>query len=444
MQLALLDIGKNDVLLVGGAQLTEAVTLGKVGDGIELFVGQVAWGDAGRLERQGHGNVARLFVRQDVAGAPAGEAWVLLLEFAEVEVVQRLVVRVDKVLGHTLHFGFGQRGAAAAQVDHFGLDLLGEDFRRERLDQDLDPRLVLVVATAIAVVDPQDGVEVAQQVLPRQEFIDERAHHRRTTQATADKHAEAQFAGCVVHRLKADVVDFDGGTVGSRTVDGNLELARQVGEFRVEGGPLTDDLTPWARIDQFIGSDTGELVGGDVAQAVAAGLDRVHLHGGQFSENVRNVFHGRPVELHVLPGTDVGVALVVVPGDFGHHSHLPRSQLAVRHRDSQHGRETLDIKAILQAQGAEFFFAQLACQIASGLITELLDAVLDDPLIVFVVYVHISPVLRLGPVGNSGVFLAGWRPIKPRQFCAHGRALPTEPGQDTSLQLCVKVKFEHM
>jgi hypothetical protein len=32
----------------------------------------------------------------------------------------------------------------------------------------------------------------------------------------------------------------------------------------------------------------------------------------------------------------------------------------------------------------------------------------------------------------------------PRQFCAHGRALPTEPGQDTSLQLCAKVMFEYM
>jgi len=32
----------------------------------------------------------------------------------------------------------------------------------------------------------------------------------------------------------------------------------------------------------------------------------------------------------------------------------------------------------------------------------------------------------------------------PWQFCAHGRALPTEPGQDTSLRLCAKVMFEYM
>lgn len=188
---------------------------------------------------------------------------------------------------------------------HFRVDFLREDFRGQGLDEDLDPRLVLVVATAVAVINPQDGVEVAQQVLPRQELIDERAHHRGTAQAATDQHTETQFARSVVHRLEADVMDFDGRTVGRRTVDGDLELARQVSEFRVEGGPLTDDFAPRSRVDQLVGSDTGELVGGDVAQAVAAGLDRVHLHGSQLSQDVRNVFQRRPVELHVLPGADV-------------------------------------------------------------------------------------------------------------------------------------------
>ncbi|MNS09735.1 hypothetical protein D3C72_412300 [compost metagenome] len=400
-QLALLDVGKNDVLLVRGAQLTKAVAVGQIGDGVELFVSDIARGNAGWFQRQGHGHVTRLFVRQGVAGAPASEAWMFFVQLGQLRglVVQRLVVRVDEVLGDAMQFSLGQSGLATAQVFHFRIDFLCEHFRRERFDENLDPRLVFVVATAVAVVHAQDRVEVAQQVLPRQEFVDERADHRSTTEAATDQHTETQLTSGVVHRLKADVVNFNGRTVSGRTVDGDLELTRQVGEFRVERGPLTNDLAPWARVDHFIGSDTGELVGGDVAQAVAAGLDRVHLHGGQFGKNVRNVFHGRPVELHVLPGTDVGVALVVVAGNFGHHSRLARSQLAVRHGDSQHRRETLDIKAILQAQGAEFFFAQLACQIASGLITELLDAVLDDPLIVLVVYVHISPVLRLGPFG---------------------------------------------
>src|SRR5450830_478819 len=396
-QLALFHVGENDVLLVGSAQLAEAVALGQVGDGIELLVGHVARRYAGGLEGQGHGHIAGLFVGQGVAGTPAGEAGVLLVQFGQFGdlVAQGLVVRVDEVFGDAMDFGLCEGGLAAAQVDHLRVDFLGEDFRGQGLDQDLDPRLVLVVTAAVAVVDPQDGVEIAQQVLPRQELVDKGTDHRGTAQAATDQNPETQLAGGVVHRLQADVVDFDGGAVRGRAIDGDLELARQVGEFRVEGGPLTDDFAPRARVDQLVGGDTGKLIGGDVAQAVAAGLDRVHLHGRQLSENLRHVLQRRPVELHVLPGTDVGVALVVVTGDPRHHSRLARRQLTIRHGNPQHRGETLDIQAILQTQRAELFFAQLTCQIASGLITELLDAVLDDPLIVLVVYVHIDPVLRL-------------------------------------------------
>jgi hypothetical protein len=106
-------------------------------------------------------------------------------------------------------------------------------------------------------------------------------------------------------------------------------LIYAAGEFRVNG-PLTDDLAPWARIDQFIGGDTGELVGGDVAQALPLVGSRICTVAS--SARMSGISPGRPVELHVLPGADMGIALVIVAGNFGHHSHLARSQLAVRHR----------------------------------------------------------------------------------------------------------------
>jgi len=359
----LLHIRENDVLLVGGAQLTEAVTVGQVGNGVQLLVGDITWGNTGRLERQGYGHIARLFVRQGVARTPAGEARVLLVECGEfgVLIAQGLVLGVDEVLGDAVHFGFGQGGLAAAQVFHLGIDFLGEYLRGQRLDQDLDPGLVLVVTTAIAVVDTQDGVEVAQQVLPRQELVDKRANYRGTAQAATHQHTEAQLASGVVDRLQADVVDFDGRAVRGRAVDGDLELARQVGELGVEGSPLTDDFAPWAWVNQLIGGNTGELVGGHVAQAVTAGLNGVHLHGGQLGEDVRHIFQRRPVELYVLAGTDVGIAFVEVACNLGHHAHLARSQLAIGHGHPQHRRKALNIKAILQAQRAELFFAQFTC-----------------------------------------------------------------------------------
>nr|GFA29209.1 hypothetical protein [Tanacetum cinerariifolium] len=295
--------------------------------------------------------------------------------------------------------------------------------------QNLDARLVLVVTTAVAVVDPQDGVEVAQQVLPRQKLVDERADHRRTPETTTDQHAEAQLAGGILHRLQTDVMDLDRGAVGGRAVDRDFEFARQVGEFRVECRPLADDFTPGARVYQLIGGHAGELVRGDVAQAVAAGLDGVHLHGGQLGENVGNVFKRRPVELHVLAGADVCVAFVVVAGNLGQHAGLTRGELAVGHSHAQHRGEALDVEAVLQAKRAELFFAELAGQIAAGLVAELLDAVLDDPLIVLVVYVHGGPVLRRFTAAGQARkamrcrLLSGYRAnlrARPRTPCGAG------------------------
>src|SRR5476649_184312 len=69
-QLRLFDVGEDDVLLVGGAQLAEAVTLGQVGDAVQLLVGDVTRCNAGGFQRQGYRHIARLFVGQGIAGAP--------------------------------------------------------------------------------------------------------------------------------------------------------------------------------------------------------------------------------------------------------------------------------------------------------------------------------------------------------------------------------------
>ena len=95
------------------------------------------------------------------------------------------------------------------------------------------------------------------------------------------QHLEADLARLVLHDADADVVHADRGAVVRRAGDRDLELARQVGELRMEGRPLADDLGPDARILDLVGRDAGELVGGHVADAVAAGLDRVHLDLGE-------------------------------------------------------------------------------------------------------------------------------------------------------------------
>ncbi len=382
---------------MGVAHLAKAVAIGQIGDGVELLVSDVARGHAGTLERQRHGGVAGLLVRHHVALAPAAETGMFGVQLGErgVLILQSLVLRIDEELADTLNFSFGQRRRAVLQVRPFGLDALGEYFWRQRLDQDLDARLELVVAAAVSVVDPQDRIEVAQQVLPRQEFVDEAADDRRPAKAATDRNAEAQLARIVLHRFQADIVHLDRSAIAHCAVDGDLELARQEGEFGMEGGPLADDFAPGPRVDQLITSHASELVGGGVADAVAAGLDGVHLHGGQLGEDLGYVFQFRPIELHVGPGADMGITLVVATGDLGQLAHLRRGKQTVRHGDAQHRRIALDVQAVLQAQWAELLISEFASQEAAGLVAELPDPILDDVLVVLIVNVHKCPVFRL-------------------------------------------------
>ncbi len=121
----------------------------------------------------------------------------------------------------------------------------------------------------------------------------------------------------------------------------------------------------------------------------------MHLHGGQLGENLWHVFQLRPVELHIGPGADVRVALVVMTRDLGQLAYLGGGEQAIGHGNAQHGRVALDVQAILQTQRAEFFISEFAGQEAAGLVAELPDPILDDVLVVLIVNVHKCPVFRL-------------------------------------------------
>ena len=103
------------------------------------------------------------------------------------------------------------------------------------------------------------------------------ADHRRAAQAAADIDGKAELAGRVALDVQADVVDLDRGAVALGAGDRDLELARQEDEFRMQRRPLPEDLGIGPRIDDLVGGGAGEMVGGDVADAVARGLDGVHL-----------------------------------------------------------------------------------------------------------------------------------------------------------------------
>ena len=200
------------------------------------------------------------------------------------------------------------------------------------------------------------------------------ADHRRAAETAADPDGEAQPAVGVALGVKPDVVDLRRGAVVRRAGHRDLELARQEDEFRVQRRPLAQDFGIGARIDDLVGGRTGEMVGGDVADAVARGLDGVHLDLSEMIEDVRDVLQRRPVELQVLPGGEVAVAAVVFARDESERPQLRRVERAIGNGDAQHIGVKLQVDAVHQAQRLELLLGQLARQPPRHLAAELADA----------------------------------------------------------------------
>jgi hypothetical protein len=77
--------------------------------------------------------------------------------------VQLFVGRGGEMAGDALEFGLRDGGRAVLGVRPFFIDLSREFLNAERLDQNLDARLVGVVAAAVAVVDAQDRFEIGRR-----------------------------------------------------------------------------------------------------------------------------------------------------------------------------------------------------------------------------------------------------------------------------------------
>ena len=256
------------------------------------------------------------------------------------------------------------------------------------MQQDLDARLVFVVAPAFEVVDAQDRLGIGEQVALRQEIADLTANKRGAAEPAADIDGEAELALPVAHDLQADVVGLDDGAVVRRAVDGDLELARQERELRVQRRPLPQYLGEGARIGELVGRHAGVMVGGDVADAVSRSLDRVHLDAGEFGEDVGHVLQRRPVELQVLTRGEMAVAAVVLARDVGELAHLAGVQRAVGHGDAQHVGVQLQIEAVHQPMRSKLVLGQFAGQPPVDLIAELIDPRGDERRVEFVIAIH--------------------------------------------------------
>ena len=138
-------------------------------------------------------------------------------------------------------------------------------------------------------------------------------------------------------------------------------------------GPLTQQFRIGARVCDLISRGPREVVGGDIADRVSAGLDRVHANIRQCVQDIRDVTQPGPVELDVLTGREVAEALVPALGDHRELAQLRRLERAVRDSHAQHICVELQIQAIHEPQRLELFLGQLAGDAALDLSAELGD-----------------------------------------------------------------------
>ena len=179
------------------AHLAERPALGEVGDGVHLVGGGVARHAADRLQRDRDDRVARHAVAADVVADPAvegriGEARALQRRRSRRAAPHRRAARNRRRCGGPpppagcstpWRFASNSASISSAMVSMPRL-----------VDEDLDARLVLVVAPSVHVVDAQDRLRIGEQILLRQEVADLLAEHRRAAHAAADIDGEAELA----------------------------------------------------------------------------------------------------------------------------------------------------------------------------------------------------------------------------------------------------------
>ena len=284
-------------------------------------------------------------------------------------------------------------------------DLARIFLRAQLVDEDLDPRLVFVVAPSVAIVDAQTRLGIGDQLIERHKIADARRNHRGAAHAAANVKRRADLARLVLHNLDADIMQAHRCTVCLGCDNSDFEFAWQIHEFGMEARPLAQQLGIGARVNQLVARGSCEMIGRDIADAIAAGLDGVHLDRCKVCQQVACFFQLDPIVLDILARGEMAITTVIFVRDIRQSMHLCGVQRAIGDRHAQHIGVELQIEPVHQPQWLELVFRKLAFQPPLGRIAKLSHACVDHLLVVIVIFVHVrSPncrhqgrrVLRLG------------------------------------------------
>ena len=147
-------------------------------------------------------------------------------------------------------------------------------------------------------------------------------------------------------------------------------------------------LAPGARVFQLVVDGAGERIGGDVAHAIAARLNAMHLDVGERAQDLRHVDQLHPVELQILPRGEMAVAAVEAPADHGELAQLAGREHAIGNGDAQHIGVQLQIESVAQPKRTELVLGQLAGEPALDLLAKLRHTLMHESVVELVIAVH--------------------------------------------------------
>ena len=206
---------------------------------------------------------------------------------------------------------------------------------------------------------------------------------RRRAQPAADDDLEAPL-DAALHLARAgdeaDVVHGHQPEVVVAGREGGLELARQQLADVQPQAVGRDSLGVGRDVEGLVGADAGEVVGGDVAHRVAAGLAGREPHRAEQPHHRGRLVERHEVHLQVLARGQVPhPPRRVAVDDVGQHVHLRGVEPAVGDLDADHVHVglALAVDAVLQAEEAELQRVDLVALEAPHVRLVVLDLGLD-------------------------------------------------------------------
>ncbi len=276
--------------------------------------------------------------------------------------------------------GIERQARATGGLD-FGqgaVDLGAPAIPAERLDEELHPVALPVLAVAQPVKHAQDRLGDVQDFAGRQEREQDLARPAVDRGAAAGGDAEAALDHLAVasgfsrtssrvpradRGAPAEIVNRGRDVILGAAFEGDLELARERRAERMPQQEARERLGIRRHIERLVTGDAGVRAGGDVAHRVAARFPRRQASLGERAHRRLDLVQPDEMKLHVLASGDVAEAAGVRLSGFRQRKELFRGSDALRDLDAQHLRVaglTLSVGAPDQPERAPLVGRQLS------------------------------------------------------------------------------------